>query len=39
MRRFGWLLAALLWLACRVAWADDFTLPGLEADSAHTQAL
>ena len=34
MRRFGLLLAALLCFACRVAWADDFTLPGLEADSA-----
>ena len=34
MRRLGLLLAALLCLACRVAWADDFTLPGLEADSA-----
>ena len=33
MRRLGLLLAALLCLACRVAWADDFTLPGLEADS------
>ena len=39
MRRFGLLLAALLCLACGVAWADDFSLPGLEADSgayAHT---
>ncbi|HME23640.1 MAG TPA: alpha-2-macroglobulin [Acetobacteraceae bacterium] len=34
MRRFGLLLAAFLCLACSVAWADDFTLPGLEADSA-----
>jgi alpha-2-macroglobulin len=34
MRRLGLLLAALLCLACRIAWADDFTLPGLEADSA-----
>ncbi len=34
MRRFGLLLAALLCFACRLAWADDFTLPGLEADSA-----
>ena len=33
MRRFGWLLAALLCLACGTAWADDFNLPGLEADS------
>ena len=33
MRRFGLLLAALLCLACGVAWADDFSLPGLEADS------
>ena len=33
MRRFGLLLAALLCLACGAAWADDFTLPGLEADS------
>ena len=33
MRRFGMLLAALLCLACGVAWADDFSLPGLEADS------
>ncbi len=37
MRRLGLLLAALLCLACRVAWADDFTLPGLEADSAAYQ--
>ena len=39
MRRFGLLLAALLCLACGMAWADDFSLPGLEADSsayAHT---
>jgi len=34
VRRFGLLLAAFLCLACSVAWADDFTLPGLEADSA-----
>ena len=34
MRRFGMLLAVLLCLACGVALADDFTLPGLEADSA-----
>src|SRR6478736_5619834 len=34
MRRFGLLLAALLCLACGVAWADDFSLPGLEADSS-----
>ena len=34
MRRFGWLFAALLWLACAgVAWADEFSLPGLEADA------
>jgi uncharacterized protein YfaS (alpha-2-macroglobulin family) len=33
MRRFGWLLAALLWLACGAALADEFTLPGLEADA------
>ena len=40
MRRFGWLLAALLYLACGIAWADDFTLPGLEADSdAYAQTL
>ena len=40
MRRFGLLLAALLCLACGVAWADDFTLPGLEADSdAYAQTL
>ena len=30
MRRFGLLLAALLCLACGVAWADEFSLPGLE---------
>ena len=34
MRRFRVLLATLLCLAWGVAWADDFTLPGLEADSA-----
>ena len=34
MRRFGLLLAALLCLACGMAWADDFSLPGLEADSS-----
>lgn len=33
MRRFGLLLAALLCLACGLAWADEFRLPGLEADS------
>jgi alpha-2-macroglobulin len=33
MRRFGMLLAALLCLACGVASAGDFSLPGLEADS------
>ncbi len=33
MRRFGWLLATLLWLAGGAAWADEFTLPGLEADA------
>ena len=39
MRRFGLLLAALSFLVCGVAWAEDFALPGLEADSsayAHT---
>jgi uncharacterized protein YfaS (alpha-2-macroglobulin family) len=40
MRRFGWLLAALLCLACASAWADEFTLPGLESDSnAYEQTL
>ena len=40
MRRFGWLLAALLCLACAFAWADEFTLPGLESDSnAYEQTL
>ena len=34
MRHFGWLLAALLCIACGVAWAEEFSLPGLEADSA-----
>ena len=34
MRRFGLLLATLFCFACGAAWADDFTLPGLEADSA-----
>ena len=39
MRRFGWLLAGLLCLVFSTGWADEFTLPGLEADSdayAHT---
>jgi alpha-2-macroglobulin len=40
MRRLGLLVATLLCLACGVAWADDFTLPGLEADSdAYAQSL
>ncbi len=34
MRCFGLLLAALSFLVCGVAWADDFALPGLEADSS-----
>jgi alpha-2-macroglobulin len=34
MRRFGLLLAALLCLACGAAWAEDFALPGMEADSS-----
>lgn len=33
MRRFVCLLAALLWLACGAAWADEFSLPGVEADA------
>ena len=33
MRRFGWVLAALLCLACAAAWADEFSLPGLESDA------
>jgi alpha-2-macroglobulin len=33
MRRVTLLLAALLFIACGVAWADDFTLPGLESDA------
>ena len=33
MRRFGWLFAALLSLACGTAWADTFSLPGLESDA------
>ena len=33
MRRFGLLLALLLFVVCGTAWADDFTLPGLQADS------
>ena len=40
MRRFGLLLATLLCLVCGIAWADDFTLPGLQADSdAYAQSL
>ena len=40
MRRFGLVLAALLCLGGGVALADDFTLPGLEADSsAYAQTL
>ncbi len=34
MRRFALLLAALLGLVCSAAWADDFELPGLQADSS-----
>jgi hypothetical protein len=37
MRRFALLLAALLALACGTAWAEDFTLPGLEADASAYQ--
>jgi alpha-2-macroglobulin len=33
MRRCVLLLAALLGIVCATAWADDFNLPGLEADS------
>jgi alpha-2-macroglobulin len=33
MRRIALLLAALLSLVCGAAWADEFRLPGLEADS------
>ena len=33
MRRFVVLLAMLLGIVCGTAWADDFNLPGLEADS------
>jgi uncharacterized protein YfaS (alpha-2-macroglobulin family) len=33
MRRFVLLAAAMLGLFCGVAWAEDFTLPGLQADS------
>jgi hypothetical protein len=33
MRRFVLLAVAMLGLACGVALADDFSLPGLEADS------
>src|SRR5262249_26794039 len=34
MRRLGWLLAAVLWLASAgAAWADEFSLPGLDADA------
>src|SRR5690242_18754407 len=33
MRRFGWLFAALLLLACGPALADTFSLPGLESDA------
>src|SRR5579863_1472642 len=33
MRRFGWLLAVVLCLTCGTAWADDFTLPGLDSDA------
>jgi uncharacterized protein YfaS (alpha-2-macroglobulin family) len=39
MRHFGWLLAVSLCLAFGMAWADGFSLPGLEAGSdayAHT---
>lgn len=40
MRRFGLLLALLLCVACGTAWADDFTLPGLQADSdAYARSL
>ena len=34
MRRLASAARGTAGLACRVAWADDFTLPGLEADSA-----
>jgi uncharacterized protein YfaS (alpha-2-macroglobulin family) len=33
MRRFALLVVALLGLVCGAAWADEFRLPGLEADS------
>src|SRR6185437_16903212 len=33
MRRVVLLLAALLVFACGAAWAEDFTLPGLESDA------
>lgn len=40
MRRLGLLLAAVLYFACGVAMADDFTLPGIEADSnAYARSL
>ncbi len=40
MRRFVLLLAAVLCLVCAAAWAEDFTLPGLESDSnAYSETL
>jgi uncharacterized protein YfaS (alpha-2-macroglobulin family) len=40
MRRFGLLLAALLCFVSGAAWADDFSLPGLQADSdAYARSL
>ncbi len=33
MRRFGWLFAAWLLLACGPALADTFSLPGIESDA------
>src|SRR5690349_18624966 len=41
MRRFGLLLAALLcFVSGAAAWADDFSLPGLQADSdAYARSL
>jgi hypothetical protein len=39
MRRLSLAIVALLALACGVAWADDFSLPGLAADSDAYAAL